>query len=207
MEEIIGRIVDMEWDMFDKVHGVSGRASCQDDETTFRLMRESHFEAWDRETLESYLADLEEAAGQSRNLLSEKYAYMMEYTAPEEFAAIKKMLPDLPEEKRLLIRRIADRTVKWHGEFSRKYPLVASRGRPGGQSAETPDNVSVETYTLGELATYSLRTLQKYDEYLAALDAKGANAPIMAVENTVKKYGYSSLAEAEEKMGRNRTPN
>lgn len=200
MEEIIGRIVAKEWDMFDKVHGVCGRAPCQDDEATFRSMRGSHFEAWDRESLESYLSDLEEAAAAERNLLSEKYAYMMEYTAPEEFAALKELLPDVPEEKRLLIRKIADRTMKWHGEFIRKYPLIASRGRPGGRSEETPDNVSVETYTLGELATYSLRTLQKYDEYLAALEAKGGNASIMTVENTVKKYGYASLADAEEKM-------
>ncbi|MDR3348303.1 MAG: DUF4125 family protein [Acidaminococcales bacterium] len=201
MKETIKRIIDMEWDMFDKVHNVSGRAACQDDEVTFRRMRGSHFEAWDSETLKSYLGDLEEAAAENRNLLSEKYAYMMEYTAPEEFAAIKELLPDVPEGKKLLIRKITDRSMKWHSEFAGKYPLLASRGRPGGRDGETPGNVSVETYMLGELATYSPRTLQKYDEYLAGLEAKGRNASIMAIENTVRKYGYASLDDAERKMG------
>jgi hypothetical protein len=200
VQELIERIVAMEWDMFDKVHNVSGRASCQDDGVTFRRMRVSHFEAWDGETLASYLEDLKEATAQGRNLLSEKYAYMMEYTAPEEFAALKELLPEIPEEKKLLIRRIADRAMKWHGEFSRKYPSIANRGRPGGQAGETADNVSLETYMLGELATYSPRTLQKYDKYMAGLEAEGRNVSVMTLENTVKKYGYASLAEAEEKM-------
>jgi hypothetical protein len=200
VQETIERIVAMEWAMFDRVNNMSGRASCQDDGLTFRRMRESHFEAWDSDSLESYLSDLEEAAAQNRNLLSEKYAYMMEYTAPEEFASIKELLPEIPKEKKLLIRRIAERNMKWHGEFCRQYPSIAGRGRLGGQSGETSDNVSVETYMLGELATYSLMTLKKYDSYLAGLEAEGGNASMMTIENTVKKYGFASLAEAEEKL-------
>ncbi len=82
---VIEKIISIEWTMFDAVENISGRASCQDDYDTFRIMRKSQLEAWNAETLESYLNDLKTAQENGRNLLSEKYAFMMEYTSPDEF--------------------------------------------------------------------------------------------------------------------------
>ena len=36
---LINRIIELEWDMFDKVTNTGGRAACQDDEWTFYVMR------------------------------------------------------------------------------------------------------------------------------------------------------------------------
>ncbi len=40
-DELINRIIDMEWSMFDQVVNMGGRAPCQDDEWTFYVMRAS----------------------------------------------------------------------------------------------------------------------------------------------------------------------
>ena len=40
-EETVGTIVRIEWEMMDKVQNCGGRAHCQDDWETFRLMRTS----------------------------------------------------------------------------------------------------------------------------------------------------------------------
>ncbi len=68
--------------MFQQVQGVNGRAACQDDWTTFLIMRLSQFEGWDTDVLESYFEDIVQAEAQERNLIMEKYAYMMEETDP-----------------------------------------------------------------------------------------------------------------------------
>ena len=44
--ELERQIVEKEWLMFQQVQGVNGRAACQDDWTTFLIMRLSQFEGW-----------------------------------------------------------------------------------------------------------------------------------------------------------------
>ena len=44
-------IVDIEWTMFDQVHNIGGRASCQEDPRTFFIMRSSQLRAWSPDML------------------------------------------------------------------------------------------------------------------------------------------------------------
>ncbi|MDY2738998.1 MAG: DUF4125 family protein [Acidaminococcus sp.] len=37
--KLIQRIIEREWTLFDEVHNIGGRASCQDDRETFFIMR------------------------------------------------------------------------------------------------------------------------------------------------------------------------
>ena len=101
-EETIGTIVGIEWEMMDKVQNCGGRAHCQDDWETFRLMRTSQMRAWNQPMLDSYLDDLRSAQTEGRNLLCEKYAYMMERTNPAEYAALRGFLPVPSLEKEWL---------------------------------------------------------------------------------------------------------
>ena len=78
-------IVKREWVLFDQVHNIGGRASCQDNWPAFYVMRISQFLAWNKSILISYWNDLTEAEQEGRNPLSEKYGYMMEVTSPEEY--------------------------------------------------------------------------------------------------------------------------
>ena len=57
-------------------------------------MRYSQFSAFTAEMLTSYRKDLRLAGEEGRNLLMEKYAYMMEFTDPAYFdAALRSRLP------------------------------------------------------------------------------------------------------------------
>ena len=197
MQALIDRIIGIEWDMFDKVQNQGGRASCQDNYPVFDTMRRSQFEAWNKEILESYLCDLEDAGEAGRNLAAEKYAYMMEYTAPGEYLKIRDSLPPLPDEKKKLVRRIVDKNLAAYDEAVKRYPLTVSRGRRKYTGEETGFFASIETYLLGELSACSERTLVLYERYMDELKGRGKNLPCMILENTAKKYGFASLEEAE----------
>ena len=198
MNQIIGDIIDIEWEMFDKVKNVSGRASCQDNKGTFIIMRQSQFEAWNDEMLMCYLQDLQNAMTSGRNLLTEKYAYMMEYTVPDEFEKIKDRLPEITAERLDLAKEITRQHLEWYGEVQRKYPLATGSGRLLYSKDESPEKVSIETYTMGELCTYSINTLRAYAAYISRLIAANQNMALMITENTAKLYGYASLDEIEQ---------
>ena len=111
--ELERQIVEKEWLMFQQVQGVNGRAACQDDWTTFLIMRLSQFEGWDTDVLESYFEDIVQAEAQERNLIMEKYAYMMEETDPVYFLSIKELLPEISEEKQLMAEKITSIYMEW----------------------------------------------------------------------------------------------
>jgi len=200
MEDLVKEIVAEEWDMFQKVNNVSGRADCQDNWKMFDIMRSSQLAAWRQDVLASYLDDILEAKKDGINLLAEKYAYMMEDTVPDEYRKIKGMLRDVPEEKKLVVKRIVKLHVKWMEDVTKKYPHVAGRGRPVHSSEDSPYGVSFETYLKGELYTYSAKTLDKYYDYVAELDGEGKNIDEMILYNTAMHYGYPSLEVAEETL-------
>jgi hypothetical protein len=199
-KDLTDRIIAIEWGMFDKVENVSGRADCQDDFETFDIMRRSQFEAWDEEVLLRYLADLEAASAEGRNLLTEKYAYIMEYTAPSEFQAIKDRLPPVSDEKRALVRQIADLCMADCDGVARDYPLLAARGRPQYRAQQTDGYPSAEAYMLGELTTFSPRTLRAYFDYLLRLRESGRGISRMILENSMRRYGFASLDAAEARL-------
>lgn len=95
---LVDAVVTAEWEMFSNVQNVGGKASCQMDPKTFRIMRSSQMDNWDDELLGSYLEDLLNARLEGRNLVTEKYARMMESTFPEEYAQLADSLPPLDPE-------------------------------------------------------------------------------------------------------------
>lgn len=124
--ELERQIVEKEWLMFQQVQGVNGRAACQDDWTTFLIMRLSQFEGWDTDVLESYFEDIVQAEAQERNLIMEKYAYMMEETDPVYFLSIKELLPEISEEKQLMAEKSL--LFIWSGKRKRISNIRISEG-------------------------------------------------------------------------------
>ncbi|MDR0884812.1 MAG: DUF4125 family protein [Clostridiales Family XIII bacterium] len=200
MESNIDRIIGIEWVMFDKVQNIAGRASCQDDFDTFEIMRRSQFCVWSDELRDSYLADLLDAYANERNLVEEKYAYMMEYSSPEEFALIRNQLPPISLNKRPLIRQITEKHLAMYEAMLEAYPLVANQGRHIYSDQDAPDDISIETYMLGELATYSMHTLELYNQFMDEMGINGVNVPYKMIENTVKRYNIDSLETAEAQL-------
>ena len=153
-EKLIARIIEIEWEMFQNVPNIGGKAACQEDRKTFTIMRASQAESWSEETLASYLEDLEQAEHSGRNLLTEKYGHMMKTTSPAEYARIESLL-HLPDADSIrLIDAISDIILGWNEELKGKYPYVLQRGRPIYSSQDTPLVTSQETYLRGELATF-----------------------------------------------------
>lgn len=198
MDRLTEEIIDIEWAMFSRVQNEGGRASCQEDPETFRIMRASQFDAWDVHTLQSYLADLHAAQAAGRNLLTEKYAYMMRDSHPAEFEKIRDRLPPVPEDKQELIEDIVRRHIAWKASFNGEYPLLAGVGRPTLSQQDASGFTSSETYLRGELTTYSTETLLSYNRYLDRLEAEGQNIVRMITLNTVRAYGYRDLDHAEQ---------
>ena len=159
--------------MFQQVPNRNGRAACQDNWATFRIMRSSQFSAWTPEMCRLYLTCLQAAWSQGRNLVQEKYGWMMADTFPEEFAALQSALPPVEPERQRLASEILDIQLPMTACLQQKYPLA--------------------TYLRGELYTYSLRLLQAYLAFLRLLQARQRSLPREILEYTVRQYGFANL--------------
>ena len=195
-EKLVKDILDREWKMFQLVQNKGGRATCQENEDAFRLMRGSQFEAWNSKMLESYQRDLVRAEQTGHNLLSEKYGYMMKSTFKDEYEEIRALLPPISPEKQQIVEEILVITIRQTRTFRAMYPNLGRFGRPL-TTAEDGNDTSVETYTRGELLTYSMETLDLYLEHMKALDNRKILFPLIVMDATVRASGYASLAEAE----------
>ena len=199
MNPIIEQIVEMEWEMFQNVRNTGGRAACQDDFETFDVMRKSQFLIWDLPLLESYWQDLQEGKAQGRNLVMEKYAYMMESTAPKEYEAIATGLPKISEEKQAMVEQIVAIQVGWREEFAEKHPHLSGQARIIHTSEEdTLYDISFEAYLRGELKTYSMQTLVLYGRRIVAFVQEQKNMTEEIMRYTTAFYGYKTLEDAEQ---------
>ncbi|MGP1570022.1 MAG: DUF4125 family protein [Eubacteriales bacterium] len=195
---LINNIIETEWFFFDNVNNTGGRAWCQDDEWAFYANRYSQFHVFSEQTLESYKADLDLALSEGRNIITEKYAYMMEFTDPAYYCKhLKGSIPDVPSEKENLVNAIADFLVEKERAFEASYPKFAGKGRVLEGSFEY---ATFRVYVIGELKTYSLKTLVLYLADLVKADKENRNISKEIHEMTAKFYGYRNLEDAENKI-------
>lgn len=204
MNELIEAISKIEWEMFHSTQNVGGPASCQQDYESFLVMRTSQLHGWSTACLESYLDDLKTADKNGENLMTLKYAYMMESTSPLEFAAIADRLPVVEGEKKALVDKLVAQTVEWAEEFHAAYPYIGSVSRPVHKEADNIYTTSSETYQRGETSTYSLKTLKLLSEHYDDCQARGINLYTEILKDTVSQLGYSSLDAAEAALKRQR---
>lgn len=197
---LVNELVSLEWEAFDKVDNEGGRADCQDDFTTFSIMRKSQYYTWTTEMLKSYIHDFYTANDRKWNLIMEKYARMMESTCPERFFKLSKSLPEIPEEKKEIIEEIVRIQVSWMEDFAEQYPKTAGQARRIHTAEDTPFSTSYETYLRGELSTYSDLTLDLYGRFIAQLCIEKKNLAEMTMANSAFLYGYASLDELEGKL-------
>ena len=196
-EELIDRIINEEWKQFDKVNNEGGRAGCQDNWTEFRIMRKSQFDNWNEAMLESYCRDVTEAAQKGWNLLTEKYARMMESTDPAGYARLKDQLPERSPERLKEQDEVVEIQVGWMEALAKKYPKVAGNARSIRSESDSRYNTSYETYLRGELSTYSDETFHLYRDYILDLQKKGENLAMDVIARSANMYGYRDLDEAE----------
>ena len=194
-ELLIENIVAMEWEAFDKVENEGGRADCQDDYDTFYIMRKSQYLTWNVPLLQSFLQDLKRAKDSGWNLISEKYARMMESTCKEEYDRLVDKLPFVSEEKKKVVEQIVAIQVGFMEVFAKEFPVVAGNARVIHTSEDTFFRTSYETYLRGELLTYSDDTLKLYGQFIVSLARENKNLAKMIMENTAHMYGYKDLSQ------------
>ena len=182
-EDIIERILARELKMFLSVPSVR-KSSCQDYPESFKLHRRAQFSCWSKETLESYLHDLEKAEEKGINLMTHKYARM------------DNLIP--PLSRNPLIDKIVGYHCAWQRSIMKKYPGIMSGGRPLSSAEDSAFLTSFETYLRGELETYSDATLELLNFDILDKNAKGISMAEELYTFLVKDKGYDSLDEAEQ---------
>lgn len=196
-EKLIEQIIEYEWDAFHNAPNEGGRAFCQNDPETFGIMRRSQYLPWPEELLEAWLADLQAAAAQGWNVMTEKYARMEESLDPARYAEIKPLLPVRSEMHRAIAEQIVQIQVGWMEELAAQYPKFAGRARNVHTSEDTRWATSYETYLRAELGTYSDATLKLYGRFIVDLYRRGENLARQIMTHTAELYGYADLQAAE----------
>ena len=195
--EQLQRMIEKEWQMFSSVNEGYARASCQEDPETFFAMRRAQFSAWSEEVCLSYEQDLDEAKAQGRNLAEEKYIRMMAVTDPERYLCLCHRLPPVAEQTGALAEQINDILLRQTAQLRTRYPFLSKIGRPLYAADADMDDTSIETYQLGELMTYSHRTLALLDAHVRQLDDVGISLAERIQLNSLRCIGFSSFEEAE----------
>lgn len=191
-------IAKAEFEAFDKVKNEGGRASCQNNWPTFKVMRMSQYMTWTEDMLLQYLYEFKDSYAKGRNMIEEKYARMMESTAPEEYAQFAHQLPPVSEEKKAIMEQIIELQVKWMEEFAQEYPNLAGNARIIHTAEDLPYDTSYETYLRGELGTYSDQMIELYGRYIVEHARNNKNVAREIMENTIHFYGYQDLETANE---------
>lgn len=197
---MIELILRREWEMFKKVASADGPVECQEDWDTFHIMRYAYYHAWSDKMLKNYAQDMTEAIDKGRNLVMEKYAYMMEFTDPAYYASnLAPYLPTMDGETKGMIDEIAGSLVAWEKEFALKYPKLSAKGR-AADGLVGGEHTSIDVYARGELRTYTKYTLACFLDHVRDCKAKNISFAALVKEKMVSMYGYASLADAESKM-------
>ncbi len=182
-EELIERILELELNMFLNVPS-RYPVSCQQDPDGFRLHRGAQFSVWSKDTLQSYHDDLIEATEQGHNLMSLKYARM------------ENIIPPLSSNP--LIDEIADMLLDAQKGMLSQYPRFLGTCRP--LEDDSSESTSFKTYQRGELETYSDRTLELLHRDIKQIPEGGENWSVQTYAHLVRKLGYKSLDEVEERL-------
>ena len=124
---------------------------------------------------------------------------MMEFTDKANYDAnLKAYMPVPSAEKLDLVEKILRILVTKEAEFAQEYPGISGNSRP--LTGTNKMDVSFMIYTIGELKTYSERTLAAMYAALIEMIAKGISPSYMIHKNTVEFYGYDDIEDAENKI-------
>ena len=197
--ELIDAIIELEWDMFKEANTQAGQAPYREDHIAFMILRTSQIEPWPEKLLKSHHFDLELAKKQKRNLLMEKCSRMMETVYPEDYAEFAPLLPPIDEDACALIEEIVAVFVGWRTEIFDKYPNLSFQNATVHTAQDTPAEISFETFFRNELRTYSPATLELFKKMTLESADEGVNLDETHMLSMMKKYGFSTLEEANAK--------
>lgn len=197
-KELVDNILEKEWYFFSNTKDTEGIAECQTNKDEFIVMRKSQWINYDEKILNSYINDLERAYYENRNLVQEKYLYMMKNTEPVEFEKLKFILKEKSKGEEVLIKEIHKIYMEMGKEFYEKFPYFSNNLRPLYKSGDTVYRASVETYLYGELSSYSKLTLLYLLDYIKELKENDENILYLINNDVCKLKNMGSLEILEE---------
>lgn len=162
--------------------------------------RSSQLAVWSPELRASWRQDLLDAQVEERNLINEKFIYMLKRTNPERYVAMKDSLPAPSLEKLWLADWICQAQAIWQEAIAKKYPHLVQYGWTGREDADGGEAASFETSLWSELMTCSVHTLRLYASQVERAQKAGSNLRETIWENTVRQLGYGSLETMEESV-------
>lgn len=162
MSDII-EVIEMEWLFFDKVNGLSGRAFCQDNSTTFVNMRLAQYLAFDYKIVNSIKKDYKNLLDKGLNPIEGKYIRMMKYTDKDLYENLKYSLEPISPIKENLLDHIRNMLETYSEKFAKDFVISNSYSRPNESRV---NQVSKVDYFISELSFLSLRTLWFIEENL-----------------------------------------
>lgn len=178
-------ILNLEWNFFDKVKHLNGRAYCQDDSYMFIVMRLAQHLLFSYETRFSILNDYKKMKVTGVNPIEGKYARMMKYTDEELYKEFLDKLPDISPIKRQIIIDIIQIFEKNLNELEEKLPVTIKKSRP----KENKDKaISSLSYFYAELTFFSYKTLRLMKEDVKTMANPGCVEQIFQNTVIINKY-------------------
>lgn len=184
-QTLIGRILALEWEMFQAV-SADRRYHCQESPEDFRMHRRAQFAAWSVPTLDSYLQDLKEAHAAGRNLMEIKYARMDELLPCQNFSP--------------RIDAIVGLAVEGQKTFVDRYPCLMRGGRPLDEREDDANLTSFPAYLRGELETYSETTLGLLLGDMLMLKKSGSSLSEAIYGYLAQQLGFDSIDALEKSL-------
>ena len=187
MEHSVGELVALERQLLEE----APQAKRPEDREWFTLLRSSQLEAWLPALRESWRQDLLAAKREGRNPVNERYVYTLAQTDPARSAALRAGLPEASMEKLWLVDWICQAQTAWQEALAEKYPGLVRRAGSGA---------AYEAGLRGELMAYSVNTLRLYASQVERTEKAGGNLCGAVLENAVRRLGFASMEEAEERI-------
>ena len=160
-------------------------------------MRSAQHSIFGMGTLESYLNDIREAQMGGRNLIAEKYSWMMEETDSAWFAEkLKPYLPKASERKILLAERMTQVFMDCYEGVKEKYPNMLAFGR---SPYDNQDGASIQLYFSSELKTWSEATLLLACQDIISHLEERQNPVCMIYEKIMDLYSHMALETVKER--------
>lgn len=154
--EVIKDIINMEWNFFDKVKGMHGRAICQDSPVTFVINRLAQYLVYDESICLCIQKDYKKYLSNEFNPVFGKYAKMMQFTDPKRYEEVKESLPHISPVKQYALKEISELFDKGLEKVNKNYPITSQNARP----IQSEDKrISSIAYYISEISFFNLNTI------------------------------------------------
>ncbi|MBU5668840.1 DUF4125 family protein [Peptoniphilus sp. MSJ-1] len=167
--EIIKDIINMEWNFFDKVKGLHGRAICQDSPVNFIINRMAQYLTYDDDICLCIQRDYKKHMSNDFNPVFGKYAKMMQFTDLKKYEEVKDILPKTSPVKQYALKEVSELFSIGLEDVERKFPKTSQKARP---RESVNKRISSIAYFISEISFFNLKTIWLIKDLLIRIKAE-----------------------------------